>query len=73
MKNISLLRYLLLNMRYPLGFVAVTLLFIMYWILVPDEDTPTSIKWTLIGDATLLGVIAGVLTIKWFKNNRGTA
>lgn len=67
MKKISLLRYLLLNMRYPLGFVAVTLLFILYWVLVPDEDTPRTIKITLLADCTLLGVIAGVLTIKWWR------
>lgn len=61
----ALLRYLLLNMKYPLGFVAVTMLFILYWVLVPDDDTPTSIKWVLIADAVLIGVISIVLTIKW--------
>lgn len=60
-----LLRYLLLNMKYPLGFVAVTMLFILYWVLVPDDDTPMSIKWVLIADAVLIGVISIVLTIKW--------
>lgn len=60
-----LLKYLLLNMKWPLGFVAVTMLFILYWVLVPDDDTPTAIKWLLIGDATLLSVIVIGLTIKW--------
>lgn len=62
-----LLRYLLLNLKWPLGFVAVTLLFVLYWILVPDDDTPLTINVTLIADAVLIVVLAFVLTIKWWR------
>lgn len=67
MKDISLIKYILLNIKWPLGFVAVTMLFILYWVLVPDSDTPTAIKWTLIGDASLLAVIVAGLTYKYFR------
>lgn len=60
-----LLRYLLLNMKWPLGFVAVTMLFILYWVLIPDDSTANAIKWVLIADGVLLSVIVIGLTIKW--------
>lgn len=62
-----LLEYLFLNMRIPLGIVSVSFLFILYYLLFPDNSTVHTIKWTLIGDATLISLMAGGLTIKWLR------
>lgn len=64
----KLLPYLLLNMKFIFVFVAITLLFILYWAIFPDNTTGNAIMWTLIADGTLLTVIAGILTILWKRN-----
>jgi len=67
-KRLTYFQYLWKNSKWPLGWLAITGLFIVYWLLFPDNSSVQAIKIVLISWLVLAVCIPVGLLYKYRKD-----